>query len=297
VSRIEGLSDAVFGFAITLLVVSLGAPRTYGELTRMIAGFPAFVATFVLLVMVWLAQYKFFRRYGLEDPTTVRLNVVLLCFVVFLVYPLKFLCETFVALWIGPLGYLAGWRPLVDQMRDAQQALQPEQWPSVMLVFATGYVAVFTVFVLLHRHALRQADALRLDDVERLETRFAIVEHRVNIGVAVASVVVTYAVAYAPVAQGILPHVFGGAYGFGAILGGFTYALTGPVMIVLGRRHERRRRALLAARDASEAPTSELPVTLVPAGALATAAGAAPATAPRDFQLPDRSRPASSTRP
>jgi uncharacterized membrane protein len=32
VSRIEGLSDAVFGFEITLLVVSLEVPNTFDEL-------------------------------------------------------------------------------------------------------------------------------------------------------------------------------------------------------------------------------------------------------------------------
>jgi len=32
ISRIEGLSDAVFGFAITLLVVALEVPQTFDEL-------------------------------------------------------------------------------------------------------------------------------------------------------------------------------------------------------------------------------------------------------------------------
>ena len=77
-SRIGGLSDAVVRFATTVLVAPLGAPRTFDELARMVAGFPAFVATFALLVVVWLAQYNFCRRYGLEDATTVRLNVALL---------------------------------------------------------------------------------------------------------------------------------------------------------------------------------------------------------------------------
>ena len=42
ISRIEGLSDAVFAVAVTLLVVSLEAPKTFGDLTRLMHGFVSF---------------------------------------------------------------------------------------------------------------------------------------------------------------------------------------------------------------------------------------------------------------
>ena len=116
VSRIEGLSDSVFGFAVTLLVVSLDVPDTFTDLAAMMLGLPAFAATFTLLVLVWFAQYRFFRRYGMEDTRTIVLNVALLFVVLFYIYPLKFLFQTFIGLilglvgwkldiaWLGPLG-------------------------------------------------------------------------------------------------------------------------------------------------------------------------------------------------
>src|SRR5437763_6865454 len=91
ITRIEGFSDAVFGFAVTLLIVSLEVPRTSTELLETMRGFGAFVITFMMLTRLWYAQFTFFRRYALEDRVTVTLNLVLLFTVLFFVYPLKFL--------------------------------------------------------------------------------------------------------------------------------------------------------------------------------------------------------------
>src|SRR5881394_3329607 len=86
VSRVEGLSDAVFGFAITLLVVSLEVPHTFGQLMETMKGFVSFAVCFALLMQVWHSHYAYFRRYGLEDGATIVLNSVLLFVVVFFVY-------------------------------------------------------------------------------------------------------------------------------------------------------------------------------------------------------------------
>src|SRR5207245_9272063 len=101
VTRLEGFSDAVFAFAITLLVVSLEVPRTFTELMHAMRGFGAFAISFTLLFLVWFNQYKFFRRYGLQDNTSVVLNGVLLFVVLFYVYPLKFLFTLLVNIFTG----------------------------------------------------------------------------------------------------------------------------------------------------------------------------------------------------
>ncbi len=58
IARIEGLSDGVFAFAVTLLIVSLEGPRTYGELISAMRGFFAFAICFALLVsqMIGISQ-------------------------------------------------------------------------------------------------------------------------------------------------------------------------------------------------------------------------------------------------
>ena len=91
VLRIEGFADAVFGFALTLLVVSLEVPNNFDELLSTVQGFFAFAISGLLLYSVWFDHYRFFRRYGLKDNLTIHLSAVLLFVVLFYVYPLKFL--------------------------------------------------------------------------------------------------------------------------------------------------------------------------------------------------------------
>ena len=71
--------------------MSLEVPRTFGELDETIRGFVPFAVAFALLMYLWHSQYVWFRRYGLQDTTSVALNATLLFLVLFYVYPLKFL--------------------------------------------------------------------------------------------------------------------------------------------------------------------------------------------------------------
>src|ERR1700709_1542937 len=88
VRRIEAFSDAVFGFAVTLLIVSLEVPKSFEELLITMRGFFAFAISFIILVTIWNEQHRFFRRFGMDDGIILILNIALLFIVLFYVYPL-----------------------------------------------------------------------------------------------------------------------------------------------------------------------------------------------------------------
>jgi uncharacterized membrane protein len=155
-SRLDAFSDVVFGFALTLLVVSLEVPKNYEELHRLWYGFLPFGISFLLLMLVWYGHYTFFRRFGTHDAGTVWLNGLLLFVVLFYVYPLKFL---FLSAFGQNEVVIAG-----DNMRE------------VVLLFAAGLATIYFLFAALYANAYRQRDRLALTPVERMLTRNFIVE-------------------------------------------------------------------------------------------------------------------------
>jgi type III secretory pathway component EscS len=222
ISRIEGLSDAVFAFAITLLVVSLEVPKTFHELTETMRGFGAFAVCFVLLFTVWLTQYKYFRRYGLQDGPTTWLNAALIFVVLFYVYPLKFLFTFLVDKITGGHGEVRLPDGTVTSMLDSV-----DQMGKLMLIFSAGYLAVFLVFVLLYRHAYKKRAELDLNELEIFDTKSSIQESALNCGIAILSISII---------------LIGGANYSG--VAGMIYMLTGVAMGVHGTLSGSRRRRL-----------------------------------------------------
>jgi len=158
VSRLEGFADAVFAFTITLLVVALEVPRDFDDLLKVFQGFPAFAATFAILVWFWSVHYLFFRRYGLEDTWTRILNNLVLLLVVFLAYPLKFLFSTAFATVLGFGEGMTG----VDSIERTSQ---------IYLIYGAGLGAVWLVYFLMYLHAWRQRRVLQLTPAEEILTR------------------------------------------------------------------------------------------------------------------------------
>jgi uncharacterized membrane protein len=219
VSRVEGFSDAVFGFAITLLVVSLEVPRTFDELMAAMRGFPAFAVCFALIFQVWRRHYRFFRDYDLEDNTVITLTGILLFVVLFYVYPLKFL-----------------WAAVFSQFSDhpiSEQMIRRDQFPVLFEIYGVGVAATFGVLAAMYAHAYRRRTALELTPLDIVDVRAYIWS---NIGLAAIGLV---SVAVAAIAGRFAPNLVG--------ISGYVYFLIGLMEWWVGS-YRGRLRAELGAR-------------------------------------------------
>lgn len=220
IGRIEAFSDAVLAFAVTLLIVSLEVPKTFTELMEMMRGFIAFAITFAMLFHVWFEQYKFFRRYGLQDNFTVWINGLLLFVVLFYVYPLKFV-------WNLAIGSFTGHSTIRGANGEVEPIITNEQVPVVMIIFGIGFTAVFLIFVLLYFHAYRKRSALELNELEIYDTRTQIQDYALNVVIGVLSIAIA---------------MIGGRKSLPFSM--LIYWLIGPVQTVHGIIMGRRRRRL-----------------------------------------------------
>jgi uncharacterized membrane protein len=167
VSRIDAFSDVVFGFALTLIVVSLQVPKTYDELHQVLLGFVPFLICFVFLISVWWTHFQFFRRYGLHDMRTILINSALLFTLLFYVYPLKFLFTMVVSQATSRV-------PTHFFSND----YQPRE---LMIVYGAGFAAIYFCLAALYWNAWRQRLHLRLS---QLETTLTVVRIWEECGVA-----------------------------------------------------------------------------------------------------------------
>jgi uncharacterized membrane protein len=159
VTRLESFSDAVFGFAVTLLVVSLEVPKNFDQLMETMQGFGAFAACFAVLALIWNDHYLFSRRFGLQDGFVRFLTGILLFIVLLYVYPLKFLFNLFINGMI---------------LQGARGQLTLDQATKFFVIYGMGFAAVFLAFTALYLHAYQRRVELELTPLETLDTRWEI---------------------------------------------------------------------------------------------------------------------------
>jgi uncharacterized membrane protein len=187
VGRIEAFTDAVFAFAVTLLIVSLEVPKSFDELVKDLLGFIPFGLGFIFLFWIWNMQHEFFRRFGLFDERTTTLNAILIFLVLFFVYPLKFLAHT-----------------LVEMIVFQNITMNAVEMTRLMIIYSSGYFMVFLMLILMYRHALSKRVELELTEAEVFETKTSIYTNTILASMGLLSIVLALLFPLAPIVAGLV---------------------------------------------------------------------------------------------
>ncbi len=134
-SRLQSISDGMFAFAATLIVVSLEVPKSFQDLESMLTNLLSFALSFFALVLIWITHYNYFRKIKKIDYIIIILNFILLFVLLLYVYPLKFLSN----LSIG-----------------ATDKINLSQFAKLWIWYGAGFVIMFITTSLMYRRQLHE---------------------------------------------------------------------------------------------------------------------------------------------
>lgn len=155
-SRLDNLTDAVFGIAITLLIFNLTNPNSFQDLLTFTKTLPAFLISISFIILIWNEHLDFSEIYTLNDTRLTILNTVFIALVIFYVYPLRFLTLFLTNFFFNT---------------EIAVNIQGDQVPFLMIYYGFVAFALYFVLYLFYHRALRLKGALHLNAFEEFYTR------------------------------------------------------------------------------------------------------------------------------
>lgn len=228
-TRIETFSDAVFALAITMLIVSTEVPKDFSEMLIFVADLVPFGLCMALIVYIWYEHFQFFLRFGFRNSWIVTLNAILLFFVLFYVYPLKFLAKLLVAIYGNLFMTLFGYDR--DTLSGVQTMISNREMPQLMIIYGLGAAFIFLIIVLMYKYALNKREQLELSEIEVFDTKSSLYSHMIMAAVPMLSVLISL--------------IFG-RYWVSSMISGFTYMLYPILFAIYSSKRSKKRKQLIA---------------------------------------------------
>lgn len=202
-SRLDNLTDAVFGIAITLLIFNLSNPNSFQDLLTFTKTLPAFLISISFVILVWNEHLEFSEIYTLNDTRLTILNTIFIALVIFYVYPLRFLTLF-----------------LTNQFfqTDIIVNIKGDQVPYLMIYYGFVAFALYFVVFLFYRRAIQLKNELQLNAYEEFYTKYQKKRLFIMFGVPLVSIFST-----------IIINEF--SFIWASFVGGMTYLLYTPLII------------------------------------------------------------------
>lgn len=133
-NRLEALSDGVFAFAATLMVVNIGSNTNITSFKEELPNFISFGVSFFVMMGIWKVHYNFFRRTDYIDNWIIALNMILLFTVLFYIFPVRSLLST----------GIGGQRIGIDEFSNIFQ------------LYSIGFALIFTSLYFMYLRAFKK---------------------------------------------------------------------------------------------------------------------------------------------
>lgn len=211
-SRLDNLTDAVFGIAITLLIFSVTNPNSFSDLLLFTKTLPAFLISISFLIMLWHEHHKFSEIYTLNDFRLTVLNTLFIGMVIFYVYPLKFLTLFLTNFFFGT---------------DVAVKIDGWQVPDLMIYYSSIALVLRLILFLFYLRATQLKELLEMNDFEVFYTNSVLQRMFIMFLVPLLSIVIVILLKdYSPF--------------WASVLGGISYSLYTPLILLWARNYERK---------------------------------------------------------
>ena len=210
-SRIDNLTDAVFGIAITLLIFNLSNPNSFNDLITFTKTLPAFLISIAFVVLIWTEHLRFSAIYSMDDSVLMLLNTLFIALVIFYVYPLRFMMLFLTNYFFGT---------------DINIRISGNQVPDLLIYYGLVAFALYFLLFLFYQRALSLRAKLSLDAYEMMYTRFQKI--RLVIMFAVPLVSIGLVLAIRP-----FSHIWA------SVVAGNAYWLYYPAMLIWGKKFKK----------------------------------------------------------
>lgn len=207
-SRLDNLTDAVFGIAITLLIFNLTNPNSFADLLSFTKTLPAFLISITFLILVWREHVRFSEIYSMDDSKLLVLNTIFIAFVIFYVYPLRFL-----TLFLTNFFF----------QTDIHVSISGNQVPYLMIYYGFVAFALYFIMYLFYRRALKIKDNLALNPYEIFYTESQKTRQMIMFSVPLISI-------------GLTALISQFSFIWASVIGGVSYSLYTPAMMLWLRR-------------------------------------------------------------
>lgn len=211
-SRLDNVTDAVFGFAITLLIFNSSNPNSFDDLFTFTKTLPAFLISISFLILIWHEHLSFSRIYSLEDFWLKTLNTAFLAVVIFYVYPLRFLTVFLTNFFFGT---------------GIEIELSGRQMPDLMIYYGAITASLYIILYLFYLRAAKLQEKLALNTFEQFHVRHHAGRLAIMFSVPVISIIVTAL---------LKPH----SIALSSILGGVAYNLYIPLIFWWQGKYRRK---------------------------------------------------------